>query len=46
MTSRLNYRQGRARANNAVITLDTAGRFSVFATCATDLVVDVSGYFQ
>jgi ELWxxDGT repeat protein len=49
-TSTLNYRSGETRANNAVLSLDALGRFSVFTAqppgTTAHLIVDVSGYFR
>ena len=48
-TSSLNFLAGVTRANNAVLRLSAAGRFSVFCSMASgsaDLVVDVTGYFE
>ncbi len=41
----LNPAVGPARADNAVVTLDAAGRVCLFTLGATDLVVDVTGWF-
>jgi photosystem II stability/assembly factor-like uncharacterized protein len=45
-TSTINFRAGQTRANNAMLTLDSQGRIAVTSTADTDLVFDVSGYFQ
>jgi hypothetical protein len=49
-TSTVNYRAGQTRANNAVVSLDAFGRFSVFAAqpagTTAHVIVDLSGYFQ
>ena len=49
-TSTINFTAGRTRANNAVLRLatDGAGTLAVHnaAPAATDLVIDISGYFQ
>lgn len=48
-TSTVNFTAGVTRANNAVLRLSAAGRFSVFcsmASGAADVLVDVAGYFE
>jgi hypothetical protein len=45
-TSALNYRPGQVRANSAVISLDGSGALALRATGTTDVIIDVSGYFQ
>ena len=45
----MNYRPGKTRANNAVVPLGADGNLVVFceqATGQTNVVLDVSGYFQ
>jgi len=45
--STLNYRAGQTRANNAIVTLDTQGNLVIEAgVSATDILLDVNGYFQ
>ena len=45
--STLNYRTGKTRANNAVVTLSGDGRLSVFNLGSTaHFIVDVTGYFK
>lgn len=47
--STINFRSGTVRANNAVISLGTGGRISVFcgmSSGTTDFVLDVTGYFE
>ncbi|MBK9064655.1 MAG: hypothetical protein IPL89_15895 [Acidobacteria bacterium] len=50
LTSNLNFNGGRARANNAIVTMPgtAASGFSIFngSTGATPLILDVSGYFE
>jgi hypothetical protein len=49
-SSNVNFRPGQTRANNAIVSLNASGQFSV--TCAmagagtTHFLVDVVGYFQ
>jgi hypothetical protein len=45
-TPTMNFRTSQTRANNAVLTLDSQGRIAVTSSADTDLVFDVSGYFQ
>lgn len=45
LASLLNSYDGRTKANAAIIPAGTAGAISVFATDATDLVIDINGYF-
>jgi len=46
LASTLNYRIGRSRANNAILTLDTLGQATVSSSVLTDFLLDVNGYFQ
>ena len=49
LTSTVNYRAGRTRANNAIVGLDPLGVFSVICSQSggtVDLIVDVTGYFE
>ena len=49
LVSAINYGVGQTRANNATVTLSSAGQLSVFceqATGTVDLIVDVNGYFE
>jgi hypothetical protein len=46
LISTINFRAGQTRANNAALTLDTQGRIAVMPAGDTDLIFDVSGYFQ
>ena len=43
--STLNSYQGSVVSNAAIVPAGTAGAISVFVTDATDLVIDVNGYF-
>ncbi len=43
--STLNSTDGRVKANAAIIPAGTGGAVSVYATNATDLVLDIDGYF-
>lgn len=48
-TSTINYRPGQTRANNTVLSLDYAGRFTIrtFQAGGTaQVILDVSGYFE
>ena len=49
-TSTVNYRAGQTRANNAVVSLDAFGRFSMIAAqpagTTTHVIIDLSGYFR
>jgi hypothetical protein len=45
LASALNYRSGEVRANSALVQIGAGGAISVVSSAATDLVVDVSGYF-
>lgn len=46
-TSSVNFSAGQTRANNALLTLDTAGQIAAVASgSSTDLLLDVTGYFQ
>jgi hypothetical protein len=45
VTSTLNSLDGRVKANAAIVAAGTSGGVSVFATNATDLVLDIDGYF-
>jgi uncharacterized repeat protein (TIGR01451 family) len=49
-TSTLNYRAGETHANNAVLSLDAFGRFSIFTAqppgTTAHVIVDLSGYFR
>jgi hypothetical protein len=44
-TSTVNYEAGQSVANAAIVELDGAGRACVRASAATDVVVDLSGWF-
>ncbi|HSB14531.1 MAG TPA: S8 family serine peptidase, partial [Bryobacteraceae bacterium] len=45
--STMNYRTGRVRANNAILSLGVTGQISVFASAGTThFVLDVNGYFD
>jgi hypothetical protein len=44
-TSVLNYRAGQVVANSQIVPLGAGGRLSILSLAATDLVVDVMGYF-
>jgi hypothetical protein len=48
--STINYRAGRTRANNAVLTLSESGAITVFVGGQTigtvHFILDVNGYFQ
>jgi hypothetical protein len=49
LTSTLNFAAGQSRSSDAVVRLGAAASFSVFCgmpSGSTDLVVDVTGYFQ
>ncbi len=49
LTSSINFRSGDIRANNAVVALGAGGQISVQCVMnsgSTDIVFDVSGYFQ
>ena len=49
LASTINFRSGIVRANNAIVTLGTAGQIQVFngmATGSTDFVLDVTGWFE
>ena len=50
VVSTVNFIPGQTRANNAVVPLDSSGRFAVFDGQATGqtahLIVDVNGYFE
>jgi hypothetical protein len=46
LVSTLNYRANLVRANNAILTLDGSGNLLVFSSVATDLLLDVNGYFE
>jgi hypothetical protein len=45
LASTLNSTDGRIKANAAIIPAGTGGAVSVYATNATDLVLDIDGYF-
>lgn len=48
-TSTINFRGGRTRANNAILTLGAGGQITVWTAMSsgsTDFLVDVTGYFQ
>jgi hypothetical protein len=50
-TSTINFHSGQTRSNNAVVTLGSAGDVSIFNSMppgggATDVILDVTGYFQ
>lgn len=45
LASTLNSLDGRAKANAAIVAAGTGGAVSVYATDATDLILDVDGYF-
>jgi signal transduction histidine kinase len=45
--STMNFRNGLVRANNAILSMDSAGNARVFANVGpTHLLLDVSGYFE
>lgn len=44
-TSSLNYAQGQTVANGAIVGVGGDGKICVYSLAATDLVVDVTGYF-
>jgi lysophospholipase L1-like esterase len=44
-TSALNFTAGAVRANNALVALGESGRLCLFSSVATDVVVDVVGFF-
>jgi hypothetical protein len=44
-TSIVNAMDGNIRANAAIVAADSAGSISLFATNATDVVIDINGYF-
>jgi hypothetical protein len=50
VASTVNFILGQTRANNAVVPLDSSGRFAVFDGQGTGqtahLIVDVNGYFE
>jgi hypothetical protein len=43
--STLNSFDGRIKANSAIVMAGTGGALSVYATSATDVVLDITGYF-
>jgi hypothetical protein len=45
-TSTLNFRAGRTRANNAILTLGAGGAVTLRSSTATDVVLDVNGWFE
>jgi hypothetical protein len=49
-TSTVNYRAGQTRANNAIVSLDAFGRFSIVAAqpvgTTVHVIIDLSGFFQ
>jgi uncharacterized repeat protein (TIGR01451 family) len=45
-TSTINFSAGQTRANNAVVKLGPAGGLRAVAAAPTQLVIDVTGYFQ
>ena len=45
VVSTVNYSGGEVAPNAATVPLDSGGRLCVFSTTATDLVVDVNGYY-
>jgi uncharacterized repeat protein (TIGR01451 family) len=45
-TSTINFSAGQTRANNAVVKLGGSGALRVVAAAGTDLLIDVTGYFQ
>ncbi len=45
LASTLNSLDGRIKANAAIVPAGTGGAVSVYATNATDLVLDINGYF-
>jgi hypothetical protein len=47
LASHLNYSAGQTRANNAIVSLGPAGDLAVYcALGSTDLIIDVTGYFE
>lgn len=44
-TSALNFRKGQVIANSQIVDLGSTGRASIYSPTATDVVVDVTGYF-
>ena len=46
LVSTLNSPDGRVKANAAIVPAGTSGAISVYVTDATDLVLDVNGYFM
>jgi len=46
VVSTLNSLDGRTKANAAIVPAGTGGAVSVFASNATDVVLDIDGYFQ
>src|SRR3974390_2144950 len=46
LVSTLNSYDGRVKANAAIIPAGTGGAITVYVTDETDLVVDISGYFE
>lgn len=45
-TSTVNYVRGVTVANQAIVTVGTGGKINVYTYAATDLVIDVTGYFR
>lgn len=45
-TSNLNYGTGQTVAAMAIVPVDSSGRFTLFASSAVQLLVDVEGYFS
>jgi hypothetical protein len=44
--SNLNYAAGQTSSNRVIVPLSAAGGITAFSSAATDLIVDVSGYFS
>jgi hypothetical protein len=44
--SNVNYASGQTTSNRVIVPLSASGGVTVFSSAATDLIVDVSGYFS
>jgi glycine rich protein len=44
--SNINYTAGQTSANRVIVPLSSSGQISVYSSAASDVVVDVSGYFS